>query len=83
MLLLMMMTIVIIFIIIVIMVSKQFVFFSEEYVAHTGNVRSLCLGQSSGRLLATGGEDNQIKMWSLDKPNCIMVSLFDIVSDRC
>jgi len=50
------------------------VFVSEEYVAHVGNVRSLCLSQSSGRLLATGGEDNQINMWSLDKPNCLMVS---------
>jgi len=48
--------------------------FSGEYVADTGTVRSLCLAQTSGRLLATGGEDCQINLWSLDKPNCLMVS---------
>ena len=49
----------------------------EEYDTHASNVQSLCLGQHSGRLLATGGEDSQINLWSLDKPNCQMVSCFD------
>ena len=48
-------------------------FFSGEY--HVDNVRSLCL--SSGRLLATGDEDCNIRMWSLDKPNCVLVSGLD------
>jgi len=51
--------------------------FTEEYVAHASNVQSVCLGQHSGRLLATGGEDCQINLWSLDKPNCQMVSCLD------
>jgi len=51
--------------------------FAEEYVAHASNIQSLCLGQHSGRLLATGGEDCQINLWSLDKPNCQMVSCLD------
>jgi len=58
---------------------------SEEYVAHAGDVRSLCLGRSSRRLLVTGGEDNEINMWSLDKPNCLLVSSSDTVllTDFC
>lgn len=46
---------------------------SEEIVAHSSNVSSLVLGKSSGRLLATGGEDCRVNIWAISKPNCIMV----------
>ncbi|NWX13997.1 KTNB1 protein, partial [Aegotheles bennettii] len=44
----------------------------EEIVAHSSNVSSLVLGKSSGRLLATGGDDCRVNIWSVNKPNCIM-----------
>lgn len=33
----------------------------------------LALGKSSGRLLATGGEDCRVNLWAVSKANCIMV----------
>ncbi|XP_036201175.1 katanin p80 WD40 repeat-containing subunit B1 isoform X3 [Myotis myotis] len=44
----------------------------EEIVAHASNVSSLVLGKGSGRLLATGGDDCRVNLWSINKPNCIM-----------
>ncbi|NXX99481.1 KTNB1 protein, partial [Centropus bengalensis] len=44
----------------------------EEIVAHSRNVSSLVLGKSSGRLLATGGDDCRVNIWSVNKPSCIM-----------
>ncbi|XP_067853801.1 katanin p80 WD40 repeat-containing subunit B1 isoform X2 [Heptranchias perlo] len=44
----------------------------QEFVAHAGNVTCLVLGKNSGRLLATGGEDCRVNLWSVSKPNCIM-----------
>lgn len=44
----------------------------QEIVAHSSNVSSLVLGKSSGRLLATGGEDSRVNIWAVSKPNCIM-----------
>uniref|UniRef100_A0A5F8ADC3 Katanin p80 WD40 repeat-containing subunit B1 n=1 Tax=Macaca mulatta TaxID=9544 RepID=A0A5F8ADC3_MACMU len=41
-------------------------------VAHASNVSSLVLGKASGRLLATGGDDCRVNLWSINKPNCIM-----------
>lgn len=43
-------------------------------MAHASNVSSLVLGKASGRLLATGGDDCRVNLWSINKPNCIMVS---------
>ncbi|KAK1330678.1 hypothetical protein QTO34_010878 [Cnephaeus nilssonii] len=43
-----------------------------EIVAHASNVSSLVLGKGSGRLLATGGDDCRVNLWSINKPNCIM-----------
>ena len=48
--------------------------YAEEIVAHASNVSSLVLGKASGRLLATGGDDCRVNLWSINKPNCIMVS---------
>lgn len=44
----------------------------QEYVAHGSDVKCLALGQSSGRLMVTGGEDTKVNVWSLDKPNCLL-----------
>ncbi|NWS67447.1 KTNB1 protein, partial [Crotophaga sulcirostris] len=44
----------------------------EEIMAHSSNVSSLVLGKSSGRVLATGGDDCRVNIWSINKPNCIM-----------
>uniref|UniRef100_A0A8V0ZRB6 Katanin p80 WD40 repeat-containing subunit B1 n=1 Tax=Gallus gallus TaxID=9031 RepID=A0A8V0ZRB6_CHICK len=43
-----------------------------EIVAHSSNVSSLVLGKSTGRLLATGGDDCRVNVWSVNKPNCVM-----------
>ncbi|XP_073461708.1 katanin p80 WD40 repeat-containing subunit B1 [Aquarana catesbeiana] len=44
----------------------------QEFVAHASNVSAVALGKSSGRLMATGGEDCRVNLWSVNKPNCIM-----------
>ncbi|XP_030622355.1 katanin p80 WD40 repeat-containing subunit B1 [Chanos chanos] len=44
----------------------------QEMVAHSSNVSSLALGKTSGRLLATGGEDCRVNIWAVSKPNCVM-----------
>ncbi|CAL8364574.1 unnamed protein product [Gadus morhua 'NCC'] len=44
----------------------------QEFVAHSSNVSCLALGRSSGRLLATGGEDCKVNIWGVNKSNCIM-----------
>ncbi|XP_007902854.1 katanin p80 WD40 repeat-containing subunit B1 isoform X2 [Callorhinchus milii] len=44
----------------------------QEFVAHASNVTCLVLGKHSGRLLATGGDDCRVNLWSVSKPNCIM-----------
>lgn len=49
---------------------------SEEFEAHARPVSCLALGKSTGRLLATGGEDCRVNLWSLNKANCIMVRAF-------
>uniref|UniRef100_A0A3B4BK80 Katanin regulatory subunit B1 n=1 Tax=Periophthalmus magnuspinnatus TaxID=409849 RepID=A0A3B4BK80_9GOBI len=43
-----------------------------EFEAHTSRVSCLSLGKSSGRLLATGGEDCRVNIWAVSKANCIM-----------
>ncbi|KAK7919212.1 hypothetical protein WMY93_010496 [Mugilogobius chulae] len=44
----------------------------QEFEAHTSSVSCLSLGKSSGRLLATGGEDCRVNIWAVSKTNCIM-----------
>ncbi|XP_073515953.1 katanin p80 WD40 repeat-containing subunit B1 isoform X2 [Phyllobates terribilis] len=44
----------------------------QEIVAHASTVSTLALGKTSGRLLATGGDDCRVNLWSVNKPNCIM-----------
>uniref|UniRef100_A0A665TTS4 Katanin p80 WD40 repeat-containing subunit B1 n=1 Tax=Echeneis naucrates TaxID=173247 RepID=A0A665TTS4_ECHNA len=45
---------------------------AEEFEAHSSSVSCLALGKSSGRLLATGGEDCRVNIWAVSKANCIM-----------
>ncbi|KAF3832081.1 hypothetical protein F7725_025746 [Dissostichus mawsoni] len=45
----------------------------QEFEAHSSSVSCLSLGKSSGRLLATGGEDCRVNIWAVSKANCIMV----------
>lgn len=44
----------------------------QEFEAHSSSVSCLALGKSSGRLLATGGEDCRVNLWAVSKANCIM-----------
>lgn len=46
---------------------------TDEFEAHTSSVSCSALGKSSGRLLATGGEDCRVNLWAVSKANCIMV----------
>lgn len=44
----------------------------QEFEAHSRSVSCLSLAKSSGRLLATGGEDCTVNIWAVSKANCIM-----------
>uniref|UniRef100_A0A3Q3NJX7 Katanin p80 WD40 repeat-containing subunit B1 n=1 Tax=Labrus bergylta TaxID=56723 RepID=A0A3Q3NJX7_9LABR len=44
----------------------------QEFEAHSRSVSCLALAKSSGRLLATGGEDCTVNIWAVSKANCIM-----------
>ncbi|XP_070712664.1 katanin p80 WD40 repeat-containing subunit B1 isoform X1 [Pempheris klunzingeri] len=44
----------------------------QEFEAHSSSVSCLALAKSSGRLLATGGEDCRVNIWAVSKANCIM-----------
>uniref|UniRef100_A0A3P8X168 Katanin p80 WD40 repeat-containing subunit B1 n=1 Tax=Cynoglossus semilaevis TaxID=244447 RepID=A0A3P8X168_CYNSE len=48
--------------------SKAWKFFE----AHSSKVSCLALGKSSSRLLATGGDDCRVNIWTVSKANCIM-----------
>uniref|UniRef100_A0AAX7UPY1 Katanin p80 WD40 repeat-containing subunit B1 n=1 Tax=Astatotilapia calliptera TaxID=8154 RepID=A0AAX7UPY1_ASTCA len=44
----------------------------QEFEAQSSSISCLALGKSSGRLLATGGEDCRVNIWAVSKANCIM-----------
>ncbi|XP_008308091.1 katanin p80 WD40 repeat-containing subunit B1 [Cynoglossus semilaevis] len=44
----------------------------QEFEAHSSKVSCLALGKSSSRLLATGGDDCRVNIWTVSKANCIM-----------
>ena len=46
---------------------------SEDFTAHTADVKCLGLGHKSGRVMVTGGDDRKVNLWSVGKPQCIMV----------
>uniref|UniRef100_A0A8C5EA07 Katanin p80 WD40 repeat-containing subunit B1 n=1 Tax=Gouania willdenowi TaxID=441366 RepID=A0A8C5EA07_GOUWI len=43
-----------------------------EFVAHSGSACCTALTKSSSRLLATGGDDCKINLWSVSNAKCIM-----------
>ncbi|XP_065827403.1 katanin p80 WD40 repeat-containing subunit B1-like isoform X2 [Oscarella lobularis] len=44
----------------------------QDFVAHSSNVNCLAIGQQSGRVLATGGDDRKVNIWAVGKPNNIL-----------
>ncbi|GAB6032812.1 Katanin p80 WD40 repeat-containing subunit B1, variant 2 [Chamberlinius hualienensis] len=44
----------------------------QEFVAHGSDVNCLALGNKSGRVLVTGGDDKKVNLWAVGKSNCIM-----------
>lgn len=43
-----------------------------DFVAHGSAVTCLAIGQKSGRVMVTGGDDAKINLWAIGKSNCIM-----------
>lgn len=46
---------------------------SDEFVAHGANVNCVALGHKTGRVMVTGGDDRKVNLWTVGKPNCVMV----------
>lgn len=44
----------------------------QDFVAHTGHVHCARLGEKSGQVLATGGDDKRVNVWKVGKPNVMM-----------
>lgn len=47
-------------------------------MGHNADVKCLGLGHKSGRVMVTGGDDRKVNLWSVGKPNCIMVRPFTL-----
>lgn len=46
---------------------------SEEFVGHGASVTCLAIGQKSGQVMVTGGEDKKVNLWAIGKTGAIMV----------
>nr|CAB3257952.1 katanin p80 WD40 repeat-containing subunit B1 [Phallusia mammillata] len=44
----------------------------QEFIGHGSTVTCAVLGQKSGRVMATGGEDGKVNLWHVGSPNCIL-----------
>ncbi|XP_015956300.1 katanin p80 WD40 repeat-containing subunit B1 homolog KTN80.1 isoform X1 [Arachis duranensis] len=44
----------------------------QEFVAHSGNVNCLRIGKKACRLFATGGDDQNVNLWTIGKPTSLM-----------
>ncbi|CAJ1430430.1 unnamed protein product [Effrenium voratum] len=44
----------------------------QDFVAQTGRVQCARLGEKSGQVLATGGDDKRVNIWKVGKPNAII-----------
>lgn len=42
------------------------------FTAHSGRVQCARLGEKSGQVLATGGEDKRVNIWKVGKPNALV-----------
>ena len=47
-----------------------------RFVAHNCLVKCMCLGQMSGEVFASVGNDNQIKLWAIGNTQSLVVSVF-------
>ncbi|CAL1263426.1 unnamed protein product [Larinioides sclopetarius] len=54
-----------------------------QFVAHSANVNCLAFGHKSGRVLVTGGDDKNVNLWAVGKPNCIMSIAGHTTSVEC
>lgn len=54
-------------------------FSTEEFMGHNADVKCLGIGHKSGRVMVTGGDDRKVNLWSVGKPNCIMVRKIDFI----
>jgi hypothetical protein len=49
-------------------------YLTDDFEAHGGSkVNCLALGQNTGRVMVTGGEDRKVNMWAVGKSTCILV----------
>jgi len=44
----------------------------QDFVAHSGRVHCARLGEKSGQVLATGGDDKRVNIWKVGKPHAMM-----------
>lgn len=44
----------------------------QDFVAHSGRAQCARLGEKSGQVLATGGDDKRVNIWKVGKPNAMM-----------
>jgi len=44
----------------------------QDFVAHSGRVHCARLGEKSGAVLATGGDDKRVNIWKVGKPHAMM-----------
>lgn len=49
-------------------------------MAHSGNVNCLRFGKKTRRQFLTGGDDQNVKLWSIGKPTSTAVSLSSFIS---
>jgi katanin p80 WD40 repeat-containing subunit B1 len=42
-------------------------------VAHSASVNCLNIGKKACRLFITGGDDHKVNLWTIGKPNSLMV----------
>ena len=46
---------------------------AEEFTAHSDTVNCVSIGRKSGRVMATGGDDKNVNIWTVGQPNVVMV----------
>ena len=44
---------------------------ADDFVAHAGNVNCISIGRRTGKIIATGGDDQSVNIWGVGKPNCL------------
>eukprot|EP00928_Gymnodinium_smaydae_P064891 TRINITY_DN48127_c0_g1_i1.p1 TRINITY_DN48127_c0_g1~~TRINITY_DN48127_c0_g1_i1.p1 ORF type:complete len:132 (+),score=24.99 TRINITY_DN48127_c0_g1_i1:206-601(+) len=52
--------------------SSKRVWKLQDFVAHSGRAHCARLGEKSGQVLATGGDDKRVNIWKVGKPQAMM-----------